>query len=78
MTAGWPGREMMAAMSPRREPVPPADSDSAARPDRPGLQDRQALPEQSREDTDLAWGEHPEADEDDRFRRDRPPHWDSE
>jgi hypothetical protein len=34
-----------------------------------------ALPEQSREDTDAAWGEYPERD-DDRLNRDRPPHWD--
>ena len=34
-----------------------------------------ALPEQSREDTDAAWGEYPET-EGDRLYRDRPPHWD--
>jgi hypothetical protein len=33
------------------------------------------LPEQSREDTDAGWGEHPEPDRD-RLYRDRPPHWD--
>jgi hypothetical protein len=33
------------------------------------------LPEQSREDTDAAWGEYPER-ADDRLHRDRPPHWD--
>ena len=33
------------------------------------------LPEQSREDTDAAWGEYPGRD-DDRLYRDRPPHWD--
>jgi hypothetical protein len=33
------------------------------------------LPERSREDTDAAWGDHPERD-DDRLYRDRPPHWD--
>ena len=33
------------------------------------------LPEQSREDTDAAWGEYPERS-DDRLYRDRPPHWD--
>jgi hypothetical protein len=32
-------------------------------------------PEQSREDTDAAWGEYRERD-DDRLYRDRPPHWD--
>jgi hypothetical protein len=39
-------------------------------------QDWPVLPEQSREDTDAAWGEYPEADGDDRLDRDRPPHWD--
>ena len=34
------------------------------------------LPEQSREDTDADWGEYPEPDDDERLRRDRPPHWD--
>jgi len=33
------------------------------------------LPEQSREDTDEAWGEYSGRD-DDWLRRDRPPHWD--
>jgi hypothetical protein len=33
-------------------------------------------PEQSREDTDAAWGEYPEP-ADDRLYRDRPPHWDN-
>lgn len=32
-------------------------------------------PEQSREDTDAAWGDYPEP-ADDRLYRDRPPHWD--
>jgi hypothetical protein len=32
------------------------------------------LPEQSPEDTDAAWGEYREPD-DDRLYRDRPPHW---
>jgi hypothetical protein len=34
-----------------------------------------AMPEQSREDTDAAWGDYPEP-ADDRLYRDRPPHWD--
>jgi hypothetical protein len=46
----------------------------ATQPDR---DEQQALPVQSREDTDEAWGERPEPDEDDRFYRDRPPHWES-
>lgn len=35
-----------------------------------------ALPEQSGEDTDAGWGEYTERDDDERLRRDRPPHWD--
>ena len=34
------------------------------------------LPAQSREDTDVGWGDHGERDDDDdRLLRDRPPHW---
>jgi hypothetical protein len=33
------------------------------------------LPDRAPEDTDAAWGDHPERD-DDRLYRDRPPHWD--
>ncbi len=33
------------------------------------------VPEQSPEDTDAAWGEYRQRD-DDRLYRDRPPHWD--
>jgi hypothetical protein len=31
--------------------------------------------EQSREDTDIAWGDFPRRDDEDRLYRDRPPHW---
>jgi hypothetical protein len=34
-------------------------------------------PAQSREDTDVGWGEYRERDDDDRLLRDRPPHWDN-
>jgi hypothetical protein len=53
----------------------PGESAAAGRPD---PEDGQALPVQSREDTDIDWGEESEPDEDDRFYRDRPPHWGSE
>jgi len=43
----------------------------AARPAAPGP----AGPEQSREDTDIAWGDYPSRDDEDRLYRDRPPHW---
>jgi hypothetical protein len=35
------------------------------------------LPAQSREDTDVGWGEYGERDDNDRLLRDRPPHWDN-
>jgi hypothetical protein len=43
----------------------------AARP----LPPEPVLPEQSREDTDVAWGDYPSRDDADRLYRDRPPHW---
>jgi hypothetical protein len=63
------------------------DTAAAAVPDAPAadavtpaggrgvLDDRPAAPEQSPEDTDIAWGDYAERGEDD-LRRDRPPHWD--
>jgi len=59
-------------MPPNEVPENPADSGPQSR------NDKRALPVQSREDTDSAWGEQPEPDENDRLYRDRPPHWDSE
>jgi hypothetical protein len=59
-------------MSPYEVPEDPADAGPSSR------QGQQALPAQSREDTDAAWGEQPEPDDNDRLYRDRPPHWDSE
>jgi hypothetical protein len=41
----------------------------------PEQADLPVLPEQAREDTDAAWGDDPQAD-DDHLYRDRPPHWD--
>ena len=52
-------------------PKPPA-SPPPADPD-----DEPVLPAQSREDTDAAWGEPAEPDDDERLYRDRPPHWDA-
>jgi hypothetical protein len=40
--------------------------------------DEPVVPAQSREDTDVGWGETPEAGDDERFHRDRPPHWGSD
>jgi len=63
------------AASGGREPEPGGppgpDADPAANPARLA---EPALPEQSREDTDAAWGDYPEPS-DDRLYRDRPPHW---
>ena len=53
----------------------PPDQPSSAR--RPDPDDPPVLPVQSRDDTDVGWGDRPEADDDERLRRDRPPHWDS-
>jgi hypothetical protein len=33
------------------------------------------LPAQSREDTDVGWGDYRDPDDSDRLLRDRPPHW---
>jgi hypothetical protein len=62
---------MMAAMSPDPAPNQPA---TGSPPD-PG--DEPVLPTQSREDTDVGWGEPPGPDDDERLCRERPPHWDS-
>jgi SAM-dependent methyltransferase len=44
---------------------------------RPQTPDNPVLPTQSRDDTDLGWGDRAEPDDDERLLRDRPPHWDS-
>ncbi|MGD0704647.1 MAG: hypothetical protein ABSA02_32745 [Trebonia sp.] len=56
------------------EPVP-----SATVPPTPSTPTLPApiLPTQSREDTDVGWGDYAERDDNDRLLRDRPPHWDS-
>lgn len=33
------------------------------------------LPDQTRDDSDIGWGEWRETDEDARLREERPPHW---
>ena len=59
------------------EDAAPADAPSA--PGAPGASGApaaaSAVPEQSPEDTDAAWGEYPDRS-DDHLMRDRPPHWD--
>jgi hypothetical protein len=58
----------MAAMATPKQPASAAPTD----PD-----DEPVLPVRSGEDTDAAWGEPAEPDDDERLYRDRPPHWDS-
>ena len=52
----------------------PAAADVPVTPVRVAPAREPLLPDQSREDTDSAWGEYPER-ADDRLYRDRPPHW---
>ena len=63
-------------------PVPHASMLAAVNPANPPDPDRAeepVIPSKSREDTDAGWGEVPEpSDDDDRFYRDRPPHWGSD
>jgi hypothetical protein len=42
----------------------------------PDPDDKPVLPEQSEDETGVGWGETPEPDDEERLRRDRPPHWD--
>jgi hypothetical protein len=41
-----------------------------------GKDDKPLLPEQSKDETGIGWGEAPEPDDDERLRQERPPHWD--
>jgi len=56
-------------------PIPPAPLAPAPALPAPGLP-TPVLPTQSREDTDVGWGDYAERGNDDRLLRDRPPHWD--
>jgi len=42
----------------------------------PDPDDKPGLPAHSEEETGIGWSEAPEPDDDERLRRDRPPHWD--
>jgi hypothetical protein len=45
----------------------------------PSDEERDVLPEQTRDDTDEGWGERADANSnDERLLEDRPPHWDEE
>jgi hypothetical protein len=75
---------MMTSMPPNETPssaasAAPSDRGSRpARPASPASPGRPGRPEKSRDESDVGWGERPEPDDDERFNRDRPPHWDSE
>ena len=56
-------------------PEPTSDQPADAGPG--GRDGEPILPVRSLDDTDVGWGEHAPADDDERLRRDRPPHWDS-
>jgi hypothetical protein len=60
------GAEAVPGHGPAGSPGGPRDPAAPGEP---------VLPEQSREDTDVGWGEYPESVRD-RLYRDRPPHWD--
>ncbi|HEY1914474.1 MAG TPA: hypothetical protein VGH27_02760 [Streptosporangiaceae bacterium] len=48
-----------------------------AQPSPPDPDDKPLLDLPSQEDTDAAWGDRPDPDDDERYYRDRPPHWDT-
>jgi signal peptidase II len=51
---------------------------TAANPPEPDRDEDPVVPPQSREDTDVGWGEVPEPSDDERLFQDRPPHWGSD
>ncbi|MFB9378538.1 hypothetical protein ACFFKU_07165 [Kineococcus gynurae] len=71
--------------TPPSTPRPSGAADSGAQPSRPGAATprppspiRREVPvedERSRDDSDEGWGESPGRDDDDRYLRERPPHW---
>jgi hypothetical protein len=42
----------------------------------PAADEKPVLPAKSRDETDVGWGEPPDPDDEERLRRERPPHWD--
>ena len=59
--------------------MPPDEAPKqSARVSPPDPRDEPVLPTQSREDTDVGWGEPPGPDDDERLSRERPPHWGSD
>ena len=72
-----PAADSAAADSAVAEQSAVTDSpESAAPPPSPAITPpTRILPAQSREDTDVGWGDYAERDDNDRLLRDRPPHW---
>jgi hypothetical protein len=66
-----PGRGRLTG---RRALVVGAGTRPSPEPDPPD--DQPVLPERSEDETGVGWGEAPEPDDEERLRRDRPPHWD--
>ncbi len=73
-----PGSAPAATVTSGERPAGPPDAPAVRIVGRPatgaGLPGHGMLSEQSREDTDAAWGDYQERDSD-RLLRDRPPHW---
>lgn len=76
---------MMTSKPPNETPSSAASTEQSGRDVRPARPESRparpadaAGPEKSRDESDVGWGERPEPDDDERFSRDRPPHWDSE
>ena len=58
----------------RARSVPPVTEPRPDGADDPAYDD--LLPEQTSDDTDRGWGEHPDdVDDDERLIREKPPHW---
>jgi hypothetical protein len=57
-------------------PEPRTRGDGITRPDPAEADDKPVLPVKSVDETSVGWGEAPEADDEERLRQDRPPHWD--
>lgn len=62
---------MMAIVPPNQAPDQPTSIDS------PDADDKPVLPAQTLDDTDIGWGEQPGLDDDERLRREHPPHWET-
>jgi hypothetical protein len=66
--------ERMIGLTPDK-PDKAENRSAAASP--PVSDDKAVLPGKSAEDTDAAWGEPPQPDDDERLYGERPPHWES-